>query len=139
MVVTWTMLFASATLSFAQSAGKPGTWEKSQQCADQAEKAMAAHVAPRDQLVTWNNHYSPKYDKCFIEIRHMVRIVGPNPTHTNVIYTGEVRWLGSELQDAFERSELAWFTPIEKQVCRVEGETVDCVRARNFIAEHMKN
>jgi hypothetical protein len=133
------MLFASAMFSFAQNAGKPDTWEKSKQCADQAEKVMAAHVAPRDQFVTWSNHYSPKYDRCFIEIRQMLRILGPNPSHADVIHTGEVAWLGSELQDAFERSRLAWFTPIERAVCSVEGESVDCVKAQNFIAEHMKN
>ncbi len=99
---------------------------------------MSSHPAPRDQLFTWSNHYSPKYEKCFIEIRRMLRIIGPNPKHTDAIYTGEVSWLGTELEDAFEQSKLAWSSSLDNQ-CLIEGDSAPCPKTRNYITEHMTN
>ncbi len=128
-VATWIILFASAMLCFGQTAAKRGTWDKSKQCADQAAKVMAdAHTPSDGEYYNWNNHYSPKYNRCFIEIR----LISDKPLIVNI---------STELQDAFERRRLAYVTnaAIAVPYCNIEGDDVPCPRVRDFIAEHMRN
>jgi len=146
-------LVASAMLSFGQArvseppAEQSSMWEKTKQCADQAEKVMASKTRelPSEEFLRWNNHYSPKYDRCFIEIRHMLRIVSPNAKHDGVVFTGQTGLIGTELQDAFERKSMAWIDPeadgksLNKRYCKLDDETADCGKTQNFVAEHMKN
>lgn len=44
---------------------KPDTWQKSKECAAQTEKVVAGWFKHPDD---WQNHYSPKYDKCFVSL-----------------------------------------------------------------------
>jgi hypothetical protein len=109
---------------------------------DNAEKVMAnlkstsGPFAPVSVL-NWENHYSPKYEKCFVSETHM--IAGKD----NVVQVGM-----TELRDAFERSVLASSAvslsgtsgeEVAMELCRIDHERVDCGRARQFIDEHMKN
>ena len=77
MKTAWIVLPAFAILSFAQTPAKnnpparakPDTWERSKECAAQAEKMVTAWSQRAGSSPTdWNNHYSPKYDKCFVSI-----------------------------------------------------------------------
>jgi|SRR5579862_4061932 len=84
MRAAWTIIVA-AVLSFGQTtakketppttknaiapAAKPDTWQRSKECAVQAEKVVAdwpkrTGGTPAD----WHNHYSPKYEKCFVTL-----------------------------------------------------------------------
>jgi len=115
---------APATKKSTVSAAKPDTWQKSKECAAQAEKLVAEWE--RDGLakgfpkVIWTNHYSPKYNRCFIEA-----FFDPS---TRV----------SSLIDAFERSTLA-SCDFANEYCTIDIEKVDCVKVYDFIKEHMKN
>lgn len=105
-------------------------------CAAQAEKA-----GPREAEVnkgSYNNHYSPKYDRCYVRV-------------SSKIQNGEqVSGQGIRLVDAFERNTVAAFAetfpPSKSRIsCFVdEGRsdgltTVDCSAAKDFIFEHMRN
>ena len=92
------MLIAQTnTKKAAPPSARPDTWQRSKGCADQAAKVMAgAHELPKGQYHSWNKHYSPKYDRCFIEIR----IIADDPISPTRIST--------ELQDAFERRTKAY-------------------------------
>jgi hypothetical protein len=128
----------------SQAPAKQDNWQRTKECADQAEKVMASKESqlPKDEYYSWSNHYSPKYGNCFIEIRHMLKIVGANAKHTGVVYTGQVSLVETELQNAFERAPLAYVfggNLPEHERCNIGGDPVDCAKAINFIAEHMKN
>ena len=86
----------------------------------------------RDDRGTWENHYSPKYNKCFISV-----IDGG---------TGAFHGLARKrLLDAFERTTLATFVlghaPADDPgwSCQIDFEFVKCAKAADFITEHMKN
>jgi hypothetical protein len=75
------IILATAAFSFGQTveksaappiakkatapAAKLDTWQRSKECAAQAEKLVATWFKPPDE---WKNHYSPKYDRCFAEL-----------------------------------------------------------------------
>jgi hypothetical protein len=110
---------------------KPDTWKKSKECADQAEKVITGWD---DTAVFWRNHYSPKYNQCFLLISRQIDLkdwIGPVLTDT--------------LYDAFERSTLATSiaSPVPPQVaalCSTDQDAkTDCKTAADFITEHMKN
>ena len=94
----------------------------------------------------WNNHYSPKYNKCFVSVL-FVKSSYPSTSTGGVIST-------TSLFDAFERSPplaysyertclAACTEEIENLVkllpCSIDGKTVDCEKAKDFISERMKN
>jgi hypothetical protein len=122
-----------AGFSFAQTPAKktspaqikPDTWQKSKECAAQAEKLMAYRDSRRIETgvggaaLDWLNHYSPKYNRCFVSANYSVGT--------------------TLLLDAFERSEVA-FSDIKAsdELCSVEGKRSTCTVAADFIAEHMK-
>jgi len=114
-------------------APKPDTWERSKECAKQAEKVMADSDKHSPPYVTWENHYSPKYKRCFISILENAGVEGAGKDFARW------RW---HLSDAFERSWLAmseWDGPTEPGACSIEGQETDCEKAKAFIREHMKN
>jgi hypothetical protein len=139
------VLCFAMTLATAQSNEKktrtppsPNTWQKNKECAAQAEKVMADKPACSN---TWQNHYSRKYNRCFISDTTSVHGEGAGkdfPEYTN------------ELIDAFERSVLAqWVSKTTKPVspdgkltplsCHIDFQVVDCDQAARFVAEHLKN
>ncbi|MGA2878494.1 MAG: hypothetical protein ABSG13_06050 [Bryobacteraceae bacterium] len=147
MKVACGLLVAAAGLSFGQStkkavppAPKADTWQKSKECASLAEKAFAEF----DRRVTaggshgfrdWQNHYSAKYNKCFIAANYDVYIWEGGGKDSPLSFT--------ELIDAFERSVLAISAPVglgpADWLCNIDQEPADCVQAASFIKEHMKN
>jgi hypothetical protein len=65
------IVIAAATISFGQGATKKGTaaspkldtWQKEvKECAERSEAVMA-----KWPQVRWHAHYSPKFNRCFIQ------------------------------------------------------------------------
>jgi hypothetical protein len=110
---------------------KPDTWQKSKECADQAAKVINDWD---DASVFWQNHYSPKYNQCFLLISRQIELKD---------WIGPV--LKDTLYDAFERSALATSiaSPVPPQVaalCSTDDDPkADCKTAADFITEHLKN
>jgi hypothetical protein len=132
MKTVWVIL-AAAVLSSGTScqkapapSAKLDTWERSKECTAQAEKLVAEY--DRDGLArgfpktVWTNHYSPKYNRCFVQI------FGSDAKQGRTV----------ALQDAFERTPVADEDPGNAH-CTIDSEKVDCVRAIDFITDHMKN
>jgi hypothetical protein len=140
------------------SKSTPDNWQKMKDCAVQAEKA----VAERNRRSTsfegngsdwWSNHYSPKYNRCFLKAEFLV--VGKDGVKGGPMFY-------ASLIDAFEQVDLASSAsgPSAQSLCRneedpkgcergaaivwsgackIEGEQIDCAKARQFIDEHTKN
>jgi hypothetical protein len=116
-------------------------WQKSKECAEQSEKVMKEKG---EFYRFWRNHYSPKYNKCFIEDSTRVPGEGAGRDYPE---------LTVELIDAFERTHLAqWVSETTKPAeppradgvagplqCHIGYQRVDCAKAIAFISEHMKN
>jgi len=90
---------------------KRGTWERTKECAAQAEKMMTEWTQRTGSPANdWNNHYSPKYGKCFVKI-YLIQVSKDEKVFPTVFQT--------LLFDAFERS------PAIASSCKVTGNS-DC-------------
>ena len=102
-------------------------------CAARADKLAKAHgwrsdseKAPTD----YENHYSPKYRRCYVEQQ-----------------TNDARGINRALWDAFENHVLAsiFFHHVDsptENTCRIynaDHEIRDCDVTRKFIDDHMSN
>jgi hypothetical protein len=67
-----------------------GNWERTRECAAQAERAAKSSLWDARNVLGWENHYSPKYERCFV-----------------VVSWPERNGSKEELYDAFERRNLA--------------------------------
>lgn len=169
MVRALLAIFALAFLSSAETAekkppltdGKTDNWQKSKECAAQAEKVMAdrdrrlaAFGGPGSGADEWENHYSRKYDRCFISAYYFISSKKP--------YVKGSPSFSTLLIDAFERSTVARSAGIlrpefacgdaekpaeceqavrslNKRVCQINDKEADCEKAASFISEHMKD
>jgi len=149
------LLGGQASKPTAPPAPKPDTWERSKECATQAEKVVAERNLSTakygSSIAQWENHYSVKYNRCYLRVFYL----GDKRDHAPS---------SSILLDAFERSELAASAvgisaavvqacsgdpnrvECEKNTraafegfCSIDGQQADCTKAQDFIAEHMKN
>jgi hypothetical protein len=103
----------------APAAVQPDTWQRSKECAEQAERFMGPD---RFDGTFWTSHYSNRYGKCFVSMTSQAKN-GPFVT---------------TLYDAFERADLAESSTGGGG--RIgENLHVDYMDARRFIEEHMKN
>jgi hypothetical protein len=103
---------APSTTKAAAPAARPDTWQRSKECAAQAEKIVAewpqrTGTTPAD----WHNHYSPKYDNCFVTI-YFSQLAKDEKTFPSIFST--------VLFDAFERS-----APIASACTLLRGNS-DC-------------
>ena len=140
MKAVLTIFVAAAALSFGQTntkkapqpAAHPDAWQKSKECAAQAEKVMAEWRLRAPALTDWHNHYSRKYDRCFIEAFFFFPDGGPGKA---------IPALSNGLMDAFERSILADSASVGPAdgFCHIDEKPADCAKAASFISEHMKN
>jgi hypothetical protein len=103
MKAAW-VIAATAVLSFGQTAAKkataplakPDTWQRSKECAAQAEKMVAEWPQRRGTTpAEWYNHYSPKYDKCFVTL-YFSQLSKDEKVFPSIF--------SEDLFDAFERS-----------------------------------
>lgn len=123
-------------------APKTDTWARMKECSEQAGKALSeirGGVAEEsdDYPQNWENHYSPKYNRCYLLIYRTL-------FKTNSAGKREVSsW--ARLVDAFERSEIASehydnvLSDRQLEFCQIGDGIVACVKAKAFISEHMKN
>jgi hypothetical protein len=98
-------------------------WQKSKECAAQAEKFIG------DRDVVWENHYSPKYNKCYVKT-----------------FQQSTGFFQTHLYDAFERTDVAfWVSTIEEggksgpELCYIGSKRSDCSVAFDYTTEHMEN
>ena len=137
----------------------PDNWEKMKDCATQAEKLMERRNRQNAALgigaaSDWTNHYSPKYNRCFVVASYFVKQEGWFK-HESILTTS--------LLDAFEGAFLAASANIAvppdfacrqdnnpheceqgirdtvRNICKVGDQVIDCPKAEEFIKEHMKN
>jgi len=130
------LLLSATTLVFGQktqseSDNRPGSWQKMKDCAAQAEKVGPVEAEANNGSYT--NHYSAKYDRCYVRITWLLKGQGE-----------EVSEIGERLVDAFEHDTKALSLtpqpqPGSKKGCFVDGGTGDCAAASDFISEHMRN
>ena len=139
VALAWASFAVFAVLSFAQTPAKknppaharPDNWQKSKECAAQAEKVMT------EKPGSWENHYSPKYDRCFISKIQSAPGKGAGKDYPEVV---------NQLVDAFERTTLAqWVSdyphsegPLNGVSCHIDYQPVGCANVARFIAEHMR-
>ena len=136
------ILAAVAVLSIGQTVtpkknipapAKSDTWQRSKECASQAEKIMTELGRRGDGPTHWENHYSPKYDRCFVSANYMLHVKDGGGKDAPMFST--------QLIDAFERSVLAnsaAFGPTDG-LCDIDDKPTTCAKAATFISEHMKN
>ncbi len=141
MKAAWIAL-AAGVLSFGRTTttkkatalpAKQDTWQKSKECASKAEKLMAELDRRGQGAWHWENHYSPKYNRCFISATYITSEKDGGSKDRSLF--------SIQLVDAFERSVLAnsAFGGATEGFCDIDGKTADCEKAASFIAEHMKN
>lgn len=102
-------------------------WQKSKECATQAEKIRGADGSTAELEEVFVNHYSPMYGRCFVRITHTMRHVKVGP--------GVDRTSSAMLMDAFEGSigAIVAFTG----PCYLAGKPADCAKAEEFISVAM--
>lgn len=149
-LVGMTVLLGAQALPKNPTHPKADTWERSKECAAQAEKIMADPNLFIKRPDDWRNHYSRKYDKCLVLI-HFSTLSKDEKAFPTVFAT--------TLYDAFERSELAASCTVllkrldcleqvmkavgtlsnPESYCGIDDKPVECTKAEAFIYEHMKN
>ncbi len=147
LVVFMAALVSGQERNATHGARKGNNWQRMKECAEQTEK-MAIRAGWKDGQRTgdftnlgWDNHYSPKYERCYIRVTYMRDAV-----------LEEVRDLlplfYDELYDAFEGKLIATCTdtPAPKGeaslFCRIEHDESTwgkCQRVRQFIKDRMTN
>lgn len=129
--------------------GKPAVehagnvWDRSRQCTAQAEKVakpLETLHTPDVIFMGWENHYSPKYERCFVHVSYQ------NPKALADPHLG-LPVFYDELSDAFENRMLATAptitvgVPNTSIICSItDGATqvsFDCAAARAYIDERM--
>lgn len=116
-------------------------WERSRQCAEQAEKVvkrigedMISSGPDFPRISAWTNHYSPRFERCFVRITFRNR----QPDRKN-----DIPLYFDELHDAFENRVLATHTMNSKSdgtsmYCETkELTTSDCRMIEGYIDERM--
>jgi len=112
-------------------------------CAEQAERLLKQHKAtqrdidPTTSILDWDNHYSPKYRRCYLRESML--------SHRTGAEARDLPAFTSEVYDAFEGRLLAMCTgqtavKTAKVFCRVldEGSSDgDCIACQRYIDEHM--
>jgi hypothetical protein len=135
MKAAW-LILATLVFSFGQTTDKkatvsttkkttapcpsPDTWQKVKECTARSEAVMAAWPKLR-----WRAHYSPKYNRCFIQETFL-----------------DGGGVDITLSDAFEMFvPIAESSPTAKN-CYLdgpEGGQQNCDKVLAFIKDHMKN
>jgi hypothetical protein len=130
------ILVAVAVPSFGQTSARKATapsdtWQRSKECASQAEKLKDSYV----HNAGWTNHYSPKYEKCFALYVFMTSVKDEDSKDHVLV--------SKNLIDAFEQSDVASADtsspPGYLAKCSIGHNWQDCEKVIQFIDEHMKN
>ena len=116
-------------------------WDRMRQCAEQADRlavqqGWGRELAGEDVRATgWSNHYSVKFEKCFVRVDFINRGAGKVKTLPFFVYL---------LYDGFEGRGLASCTDVPTEdpsaFCSVDGRDDlqnSCGACRNFVKERM--
>jgi len=99
------------------------SWERTRECAAQAERAAKSSLWDARNVLGWENHYSPKYERCFV-----------------VVTWPEAVTYSEELYDVFERRNLARCSTLSR-IAEAADETkttiVDFTVCQDFIRDRM--
>jgi hypothetical protein len=116
---------------------KANDWRRMKECADQADRFIKQPDPLRNQLAGWENHYSPKYGRCYVAISYLNGDAKKNP---------KVPLMFDVLYDAFEGRSLAmcadqnlWPRSFLCTVQEGAGPKFDCHTCRQYIDDHMRN
>jgi len=58
---------------------KGNDWKRMKECAEQADRFIKQPDPLRNQLGGWENHYSPKYNRCYVAITYLNAEAKKNP------------------------------------------------------------
>ena len=118
--------------------GKGNNWNRMMQCATRADQWTASIGLAEGQrkgnveTLGWENHYSPKYERCYLLVSYVSRGGKAEPPGDTISY--------KELWDAFERKLLATCAAQigASGFCSIEGQkSFDCAACRQFIDDRM--
>ena len=121
----------------AERSGQPkDDWQRTKDCAEQAYRIIKEN--PEPLRLGWENHYSPKYGLCFVDVSYS------NPDAKK--YKG-APYFFEELYDAFERRLLTicsrdMHISNDNPFCSIQTGPpphFDCSACRAFIRERMEN
>jgi hypothetical protein len=126
----------------AARGGTDAAWQRMKECAEQAARiAQRLEERPHKDfgIMGWENHYSPKYERCYVLVKYLNREATKNRN---------LPLLFDQLFDAFESRALAICTNSSATeagtFCSVEPRAdgspeVDCGNCAQFIKDRMNN
>lgn len=145
------LLLLIAPVAFAQSPAKPDVWERTKDCAAQAEKVMAGDLrfGPYgSSVVAWRNHYSQKQERCLIRAVYAAKSEKDDPRAWNILVDAFER--GALAQSAFGTAAAADCANAEQNItsceamlkrygCFIGLKGSACAEAEAFISDQMKD
>jgi len=117
-------------------------------CAEQAERfAKQLKAMEREQeqawrsqttrFIDWDNHYSPKYSRCYFRAAYLNQSKSKNvPWATNIMFDAFEGRVLSSCTKATDAGYARGFCSVDDQAVRSEG---DCAACQRYIDEHMDN
>jgi hypothetical protein len=138
-IAFWTLMAMAQTPS--KQPKTASNWQKMKDCSAQTDRIASRygwsewHKTDEIILVRWQNHYSPKYGRCFIQVFYMNSPEKKDP---------ELPTAFSVLHDAFEYREVASCAsdfPSWKRsfLCMIGDKIQTCGECCQFIEERMNN
>jgi hypothetical protein len=125
-----------------QTTQRDDGWQRMKECAERTDRAakqagwIEGQRTGNITVMGWQNHYSPKYGKCYLQVNYLNQRAETNPNVPSIDY---------ELYDAFEEKLLSSCTDeIGKATayCTINndaGPHFDCNACRHFVKDRMEN
>src|ERR1039457_5566447 len=94
----------SPDLAAPQTTPRDDGWERMKECAERTDRAakqagwIEGQRTGNITVMGWQNHYSPKYGKCYLQVNYLNQRAETNPNVPSIDY---------ELYDAFEEKLLS--------------------------------
>jgi hypothetical protein len=133
--------------SFGQEKAKEtamDNWDRMLQCSEQMDRLAKregwGESRAGDQLgiLSWQNHYSPKHRKCFVQIFYLYDRSKLSPSAISENRVPSLYW---QLLDAYENRVLASATSDfpSSPWCLIHGKSQPCSICESFIEDRMAN
>lgn len=131
------LMLGFVTIGNAQEKKSVNNWQKMMECANRVDYWLSRNETkmPHYLFLGTENHYSPKYNKCFIRLSYMHDGTGLDTFPMFIEF----------MHDAFEGTSLAgWSTSsnaanVAEGYCAIKNKPIPCRQAKQFINEHMEN
>jgi hypothetical protein len=115
-------------------------WQRMKDCAAQTDRiakqqGWVERESNGEILTRWQNHYSPKYARCYIQVHYVNNAPGEHPNIPITSY---------DFIDAFEQKLLSTCSDsfTTSALCMVTGDhrsDFDCHACRQFVKDRMEN